>query len=74
VYENVALPLELAGMKRDEIEANVLPLLELVGLSAQKDRIRRRSAADRSSGSASRALWQQAESAALRRSDLRARS
>jgi D-methionine transport system ATP-binding protein len=38
VYENVALPLELAGMKRDEIEANVLPLLELVGLSAQKDR------------------------------------
>src|ERR1700761_5524974 len=38
VYENVALPLELAGMKRDEIEANVLPLLELVGLTAQKDR------------------------------------
>jgi D-methionine transport system ATP-binding protein len=38
VYENVALPLELAGMKRDEIEAHVLPLLELVGLSAQKDR------------------------------------
>ena len=38
VYDNVALPLELAGMKRDEIEANVLPLLELVGLSAQKDR------------------------------------
>lgn len=38
VYENVALPLELAGMKRAEIEANVLPLLELVGLSAQKDR------------------------------------
>ena len=38
VYENVALPLELAGMKRDEIEANVLPLLDLVGLSAQKDR------------------------------------
>src|SRR3954469_20443708 len=38
VYQNVALPLELAGMKRDEIEANVLPLLDLVGLSAQKDR------------------------------------
>ncbi|HWT37348.1 MAG TPA: ATP-binding cassette domain-containing protein, partial [Paraburkholderia sp.] len=38
VFENVALPLELAGMKRAEIEAHVLPLLELVGLSAQKDR------------------------------------
>ena len=57
VYENVALPLELAGMQRDEIEANVLPLLELVGLSAQKDAIRRRSAAGRSSASASPALW-----------------
>ncbi|PTB18547.1 phosphate ABC transporter ATP-binding protein [Trinickia symbiotica] len=38
VFENVALPLELAGMKRAAIEAAVLPLLELVGLSAQKDR------------------------------------
>ncbi|MDC6134072.1 NIL domain-containing protein, partial [Burkholderia gladioli] len=38
VYENVALPLELAGVKRAEIEATVLPLLELVGLTAQKDR------------------------------------
>lgn len=38
VYENVALPLELAGMKRAEIEETVLPLLELVGLTAQKDR------------------------------------
>ncbi len=38
VYENVALPLELARMKRAEIEAAVLPLLDLVGLSAQKDR------------------------------------
>src|SRR6202046_3505495 len=36
VFENIALPLELAGMKRDEIEANLLPLLELVGLTAQK--------------------------------------
>src|SRR6201997_2762092 len=38
VFDNVALPLELAGMKRAEIEAAVLPLLDLVGLSAQKDR------------------------------------
>ncbi len=38
VYENVALPLELAGATRAEIEAAVLPLLELVGLTAQKDR------------------------------------
>jgi len=38
VYENVALPLELAGASRAEIEAAVLPLLDLVGLSAQKDR------------------------------------
>jgi D-methionine transport system ATP-binding protein len=38
VFDNVALPLELARMKRREIEATVLPLLELVGLTAQKDR------------------------------------
>ncbi|MEX3527076.1 MAG: methionine ABC transporter ATP-binding protein [Burkholderia sp.] len=38
VYENVALPLELASVKRAEIEATVLPLLDLVGLTAQKDR------------------------------------
>jgi D-methionine transport system ATP-binding protein len=38
VFENVALPLELAGKKRAEIEAIVAPLLELVGLSAQRDR------------------------------------
>ena len=38
VFENVALPLELAGAKRAEIEAAVLPLLELVGLTALKDR------------------------------------
>jgi ABC-type histidine transport system ATPase subunit len=35
---NVAPPLELAGTPRAQIEATVLPLLELVGLSAQKDR------------------------------------
>ncbi|MGN6318361.1 methionine ABC transporter ATP-binding protein [Trinickia sp.] len=38
VFDNVALPLELAGMKRAEIDRTVLPLLELVGLAALKDR------------------------------------
>ncbi|WP_020200997.1 MULTISPECIES: methionine ABC transporter ATP-binding protein [Cupriavidus] len=38
VYDNVALPLELAGKSRSEISATVLPLLDLVGLSALKDR------------------------------------
>ena len=38
VFDNVALPLELAGASRADIEAAVLPLLDLVGLSAQKDR------------------------------------
>lgn len=33
VYGNVAFPLELAGKSKKEIEAEVLPLLELVGLS-----------------------------------------
>jgi len=38
VFDNVALPLELAGATRAQINSTVLPLLELVGLSAQKDR------------------------------------
>ena len=38
VFENVALPLELAGMKRYDIDAVVSPLLELVGLAAQRQR------------------------------------
>ena len=38
VFDNVALPLELAGMKRAQIDDAVLPLLDLVGLAAQKDR------------------------------------
>jgi len=38
VFGNVALPLELMGMKRAQIRDTVLPLLELVGLSAQQDR------------------------------------
>ena len=38
VYGNVALPLEIAGLPADEIQARVGPLLELVGLSALADR------------------------------------
>ena len=37
VFENVAFPLELVGMKKEEISARVLPLLELVELSDKKD-------------------------------------
>ena len=33
VFENVAFPLELAGRTKEEIKAEVLPLLELVGLT-----------------------------------------
>ena len=38
VYDNVALPLELAGMSKEEIRTRVEPLLELVGLTALRDR------------------------------------
>ena len=38
VFDNVALPLELEGLRRADIVARVLPLLELVGLSDLKDR------------------------------------
>ncbi|MBP1764224.1 MAG: Sulfate-transporting ATPase, partial [Firmicutes bacterium] len=38
VYDNVAFPLELAGKSKQEIEAEVLPLLELVGLSDRMNR------------------------------------
>ncbi|MEC5397385.1 methionine ABC transporter ATP-binding protein [Uliginosibacterium sp. H1] len=38
VYGNVALPLELAGQSRTQIREAVEPLLELVGLAAQRDR------------------------------------
>ena len=38
VFDNVALPLELAGMPRGEIAQRVNPLLELVGLSHLADR------------------------------------
>ena len=38
VYDNVALPLELAGISKDEIYQRVTPLLELVGLDHLADR------------------------------------
>ena len=38
VYDNVALPLELAGFSKEEIRERVEPLLELVGLTALRDR------------------------------------
>ena len=38
VFDNVALPLELEGLRRAEIVSRVLPLLELVGLSDLRDR------------------------------------
>jgi D-methionine transport system ATP-binding protein len=38
VRQNVALPLELAGMSAAEIDKRVGPLLELVGLTQQQDR------------------------------------
>ena len=38
VYDNIALPLELAGKSKAEIAAKVEPLLELVGLTALRDR------------------------------------
>ncbi|KAF1041427.1 MAG: Methionine import ATP-binding protein MetN [Herbaspirillum frisingense] len=38
VYDNIALPLELAGKSKAEIAKKVEPLLELVGLTALRDR------------------------------------
>ncbi len=38
VFDNVALPLELAGLSRREIRERVQPLLELVGLGALGER------------------------------------
>ena len=38
VFDNAALPLELAGMSKSEIRERVSPLLELVGLTALADR------------------------------------
>ncbi len=38
VHDNIALPLELAGVPKAEISRKVGPLLELVGLSALRDR------------------------------------
>jgi D-methionine transport system ATP-binding protein len=38
VYDNVALPLEIAGRSRADIEKRVLPLLDLVGLADKRER------------------------------------
>lgn len=38
VFDNVALPLEIAGAPRSEIEARVAPLLDLVGLADKRAR------------------------------------
>jgi len=38
VFDNVALPLQIAGASRSEIKQVVEPLLELVGLSDKRDR------------------------------------
>ena len=37
VYDNIALPLELAGTARRDMDSIILPLLELVGLTDKKD-------------------------------------
>ncbi len=37
-FDNVALPLEIAGLNRRAIEAKVAPLLDLVGLGDKRDR------------------------------------
>ncbi|WOG30434.1 methionine ABC transporter ATP-binding protein [Endozoicomonas sp. 8E] len=37
VYQNIALPLELAGASKQEIEAAVAPLLDLTGLKEKRD-------------------------------------
>ncbi len=37
-FDNVALPLEIAGLDRADIRAKVMPLLDLVGLSDKTDR------------------------------------
>jgi D-methionine transport system ATP-binding protein len=38
VFDNAGLPLEMAGMSADDIKKRVDPLLDLVGLSALRDR------------------------------------
>ncbi len=38
VFDNVALPLEIAGVSRKDIAARVAPLIDLVGLADKRDR------------------------------------
>ncbi|XJC72895.1 ATP-binding cassette domain-containing protein [Delftia tsuruhatensis] len=57
VFDNAALPLELAGMSADDIKKRVDPLLDLVGLSALRDRYPAQISAGKSSAWALRARW-----------------
>ena len=38
VFDNVALPLEISGMRASQIRSRVAPLLDLVGLTEKRDR------------------------------------
>jgi D-methionine transport system ATP-binding protein len=38
VYDNIAFPLELLGMKREAMDKVIMPLLELTGMTSKKDR------------------------------------
>lgn len=58
VFENVALPLELAGQSQQHIETKVTELLALVGLSEKERATRRIFLAARSNVSRLPALWQ----------------
>ncbi len=57
VYGNVALPLEIAGVPRQDIPAKVERLLALVGLEHLRDRYPSQISGARSSAWASRAPW-----------------
>jgi len=37
-FENIALPLEIAGVAKNEIRRTVEPLLDMVGLADKRDR------------------------------------
>ncbi len=54
-FDNIALPLEIAGTPRSQIKGVVEPLLDMVGLADKRDRYPPNSRAARSSASASRA-------------------
>ncbi|YBC08943.1 ATP-binding cassette domain-containing protein (plasmid) [Pseudomonas aeruginosa] len=57
VWQNIALPLRVAGVPRARIEERVAGLLQLVGLEENATPTRRSSPAGRNSASASPARW-----------------